>query len=83
MTRLHLINNRLVANYMEPRAAIGAFDPQTGTLYLVDNSTDSLYTINMATGAATLIGSTGTGNLLGLGYINGPLPVELQRFSVE
>jgi sugar lactone lactonase YvrE len=60
-----------------------AFDPDIGVLYLVDNSTDSLYSLNMATGAATLIGSTGTGNLLGLAYLNGPLPVELQRFSVE
>jgi DNA-binding beta-propeller fold protein YncE len=60
-----------------------AFDAENGILYLVDNSTDSLYNVNMTTGAATLIGSTGTGNLLGLAYINGSLPVELQRFSVE
>jgi len=42
-------------------------------MYLVDNSTDNLYTINMGTGAATLIGSTGSGNLLGLAYVN-PVP---------
>jgi carbon-monoxide dehydrogenase large subunit len=30
VVELTLVNNRLVANYMEPRAAIGAFDPETG-----------------------------------------------------
>ena len=30
-----------------------------GTLYAVDSTTDSLYTLNKTTGAATLIGSTG------------------------
>ena len=39
---------------------------------MVDNNTDSLYTINLATGAANLIGSTGTGNFLGLVYIPCP-----------
>lgn len=37
----------------------------------------------MATGAATLIGSTGTGNLLGLAFINGPIPVELMGLTIE
>lgn len=60
-----------------------AFDPDTGTLYLVDNSTDSFYSINMATGAATLIGAMGSGNLLGLAWIDGPIPVELQSFEIE
>jgi hypothetical protein len=36
---------------------------------MVDNNTDSLYTINLARAAANLIGSTGTGNFLGLVYI--------------
>jgi hypothetical protein len=39
----------------------------------VDNSTDVLYTINLATGAATAVGSTGSGNLLGLMYYD-PIP---------
>jgi DNA-binding beta-propeller fold protein YncE len=60
-----------------------AFDPDTGVLYLVDSSTDTFYTINVTTGAATPIGSTGPGNLLGLAYINGPIPVELTGFTIE
>ncbi len=60
-----------------------AFDPDTNILYLVDNSTDTLYTINRATGAATSIGSTGAGNLLGLAWLNGPLPVELLEFAID
>jgi len=60
-----------------------AFHPDNGNLYLVDNTTDTLYTINMATGVATPVGSTGAGNLLGLAYINGPIPVELMGFTVE
>ena len=60
-----------------------AYDPLTGTLYLVDNSTDSFYSINMTTGAATLIGAQGSGNLLGLAWLDGPIPVELQSFSIE
>ncbi|HSL18539.1 MAG TPA: hypothetical protein VLB51_11600 [Methylomirabilota bacterium] len=60
-----------------------AYDPDAGTLFVVCNSTDALYSVDMATGAATLIGSTGSGNLLGLAWIDGPIPVELQSFSVE
>lgn len=60
-----------------------AFDTDTGILYLVDNTTDTFYTINVTTGAATPVGPTGTGNLLGLAYINGPIPVELTGFTVE
>jgi hypothetical protein len=29
------------------------------------------------------VGSTGTGNLIGLTYFNGPIPVELMGFAVE
>lgn len=36
-----------------------ALDPQTGTLYALDNTTDSLLTINQATGAATFVGTLG------------------------
>lgn len=60
-----------------------AFHPLTGSLFLVDNSTDTFYSVNMATGAATPIGATGTGNLLGLAYVDGQVPVELTAFSVE
>ncbi|MEJ8574916.1 xanthine dehydrogenase family protein molybdopterin-binding subunit [Microbaculum marinum] len=35
---LELVNNRLVSNYMEPRGAIGAFDPQTGRYTLTCGS---------------------------------------------
>lgn len=51
-----------------------AFNSDNGQMYMVDNTTDSFYTINMATGAATLVGSTGAGNLLGMAYIPVPEP---------
>jgi hypothetical protein len=57
--------------------------PPNGNLYLVDNSTDTFYTIDTATGTATPIGATGAGNLLGLTYFDGQVPVELTGFSVE
>jgi hypothetical protein len=60
-----------------------AYNFANGTLYLVDNTTDTLYTIALATGAATPVGSTGAGNLLGLAYLEGPIPVELTGFRVE
>ena len=46
-----------------------AYDSVHGILYAVDESAN-LYTINVTTAAATLIGSTGLGNLIkiGLGY---------------
>jgi DNA-binding beta-propeller fold protein YncE len=50
-----------------------AYNSDNQSMYLVDNSTDTLYTINMATGVSTAIGPTGSGNLLGLAYIN-PVP---------
>lgn len=43
-----------------------AFDPETNVLYGIDNVTSNLYTIDIHTGAATLIGATGLGNPLGL-----------------
>ncbi len=43
-----------------------AFDAQTNALYGIDNWTSKLYTIDIRTGASTLIGSTGLGNPLGL-----------------
>jgi hypothetical protein len=46
-------------------------------MFLIDSSTDNLYTLNLATGAATLVGSTGTGNLLGLAYIPVPEPATM------
>ncbi|HET9314825.1 MAG TPA: hypothetical protein VFQ51_04510 [Vicinamibacteria bacterium] len=60
-----------------------AYHLENGNLYMVDNNTDNFYTIDMATGAATVVGPMGTGNLLGLAYINGPIPVELMGFTVE
>jgi len=46
-----------------------AYDSVHGILYAVDDS-DNLYTVNVTTAAATLIGSTGLGNQIkiGLGY---------------
>jgi aerobic carbon-monoxide dehydrogenase large subunit len=34
VTKLHLVNSRVVVNAMEPRAAIGVFDPATGRFTL-------------------------------------------------
>jgi hypothetical protein len=60
-----------------------AYNADTGVLYMADNSTDNLYTMDVATGAAVLVGSMGSGNVLGLTWYTGPIPVELQSFSVE
>ena len=60
-----------------------AFNPDNGVLYLVDTGTDGFYSINTTTGAATLLGSMGAGNLLGLTYFNGQIPVELTGFTIE
>ena len=56
-----------------PRAQLGT----TATLFMVDSSTpDSLYSVNVATGAATLIGSlNGPTNPAGLASHNGTLYV--------
>jgi outer membrane protein assembly factor BamB len=49
----------------------------SNTVYLTATSNDSLYTLDLATGTATLIASTGTGILLGLAWLGGPIPVEV------
>lgn len=46
-----------------------AFDWSSGLTYTVDNSTDELYALDLLTGRAQLVGSTGAGNLLGLAFI--------------
>jgi hypothetical protein len=48
-------------------AAIGdiAYDPLKDVLYAADITTKSLYTLNMTTGAATLVGAFGGGNQIG------------------
>jgi DNA-binding beta-propeller fold protein YncE len=51
-----------------------AFNRDNGLLYLIDNTTDNLYTIDVTTGAATVIGPMGSGNYLGLVYIPDPAP---------
>jgi hypothetical protein len=45
-----------------------SFDPETGTLYA--GVADRLYTIDVATGAATFIGTTGSGEILGLAFLS-------------
>ncbi|MES2747725.1 MAG: T9SS sorting signal type C domain-containing protein [Bacteroidota bacterium] len=47
-----------------------AYDHNLDRLFLIDNTTDNLYTINRTTGVTTVIGSVGSGNYLGLVYIN-------------
>jgi len=55
------------------------FDPQTGTLYGIDNGLgvhpNSLYTIDLATGTASLVGLTGLTNNLGLAFAPAPRPI--------
>jgi len=51
-----------------------AFDTDNSILYLIDNVSDKLYTVDVTSGAATEVGSTGTGNLQGLVYIPGNTP---------
>ncbi len=55
-----------------------AYDTGNSTMYMVDGAGDdsttdhsSLYTVNLATGAATLIGSTGLADVTGLTYDSG------------
>jgi hypothetical protein len=55
-----------------------AFDPRTGRLYGIHNQPGALYTIDLSTGAALLVGSTGLGNNLGLAFV----PSEIPRLSV-
>jgi DNA-binding beta-propeller fold protein YncE len=59
-----------------------AYNHDNDTMYMVDNSADNLYTIDLTTGAATLVGSTGTGNLLGLVYVPIPAPSALALLGV-
>ncbi len=49
-----------------------AFDPLFGMLAINNSGTDTLYSINLATGNATLIGVTGTGNALSLAFVPTP-----------
>lgn len=46
-----------------------AYDPGAGVAYWVaGRNNDSLYTVNLATGGATLVGSHGIGDMFGLAY---------------
>lgn len=54
-----------------------AFHPDTAVLYGIDNglfstSPDALYTVNLTSGAATLVGRPGLGNPLGLEFLPEP-----------
>ncbi|HMS56471.1 MAG TPA: hypothetical protein PKA27_13825 [Fimbriimonadaceae bacterium] len=49
------------------------------TIFLVDNTLDNLYFVNRNTGAATLLGSTGTGNLLGLAFLGSRMEAIVRR----
>lgn len=51
-----------------------AYHPSFG-MYAVNNSgTDTLWRINLETGAATFIGNTGTGNAINLAFVDPPGP---------
>lgn len=60
-----------------------AFEPETGVLYGIDNGIgvhpDALYRLNPVTGQASLVGTTGLDNELGLAF--GPVP-EPSAFSL-
>lgn len=49
-----------------------AFDPLFGMLAINNSGTDTLSSIDLATGNATLIGITGTGNALSLAFVPTP-----------
>ncbi len=49
-----------------------AFDPLFGMLAINNSGTDTLSSINLASGNATLIGVTGTGNALSLAFVPTP-----------
>ncbi len=51
-------------------------------MYMSDSSSDTLYTINLTTGAATAIGSMGSGNWLSLVYIPIPEPGSLSLLAM-
>ena len=52
-----------------------AIDPSTGTVYGIGEFTADIYTINVSTATATLVGSSGTGffDLIGLAWTGGTL----------
>ncbi|MGD9693423.1 MAG: hypothetical protein AB7G17_07760 [Phycisphaerales bacterium] len=55
------------------QAGVGmAFDPLFGMLAISNSGSDTLYSINLATGNATAIGITGTGNALSLAFVPTP-----------
>lgn len=56
-----------------------AFDSLRNQIYLVDNSTDTFYSVNRATGVANAIGATGAGNLLGLAFLGSKFEVIVRR----
>lgn len=64
-----------LVNSTNPNGLAWNFD--NGMLYLIDNTTDNLNTMNLATGEAVVVGSTGSGNLLGLVYIPEPATLSL------
>lgn len=53
VVRLDLVNNRLVANPMEPRAALGEFDPGTGN-YTLSTTSQNPHVIRLLMGTYVL-----------------------------
>lgn len=61
-----LVDSGLVGNTGLGRSTNGSgYDPGSDTLYVINGTTDSLYTINRNDGSATLVG------VLGMDYFNG------------
>jgi len=61
-----LVDSGLVGNTGLGRSTNGSgYDPVNDVLYVINGTSDSLYTVDRGTGAATLVGS------LGLDYFNG------------
>jgi len=48
-----------------------AYDADDGVLYMIDSNQDLLYSVDVVSGAATVIGSTGVGDLQGLLVVPG------------
>jgi len=51
-----------------------AYDADIGVMYMIDSTLDLLYRVNVLSGAATVIGSTGPGDLQGLVIVDSAPP---------
>ena len=64
---MRLFSQAYKLNKTNPTAL--AWNPDNGLMYLACNNTDNLYTLDLITGTANLVGSMGSGNVLGLVWV--------------